>query len=189
MGCGKSSVGRILATKLGFTFADTDQLIVARAGMEIPEIFAARGEEGFREVEADALRSLAGKDRTVVATGGGIVMRPGNVEMLRGLGFVVWLRASEEIIFERVSRNDRRPLLQTENPRATIARLLALRTPLYESAAHVTIDTSRQPHGDIVRQILAAAARFFETPPATAAPEDAAPDEGIADRESPRAGV
>jgi shikimate kinase len=165
MGCGKSSVGRLLASWLGFAFVDTDQLIVERAGMEIPSIFEARGEAGFREVERSALESIRGRRRSVIATGGGIVTRPEHIAILREIGFVVWLRANEEIIFERVSRNNRRPLLQTENPRGTIARLLAERSPLYAAAAHEAIDSSRQPHAEIARRIRLAASRHFAPGP------------------------
>ena len=154
MGSGKSSVGRLLAKKLRFHFVDTDRMVVERAGRQITEIFNEQGEPFFREQERLALESLRGQRRLVVATGGGIVMQPENVALLRELAFVVWLSASEEIIFERVSRNDRRPLLHTPNPRKTIAALLAQRRPLYESAAHFCVETSRRPHAEVAGAIL-----------------------------------
>jgi shikimate kinase len=108
IGSGKSSIGRLIAGRLGFIFVDTDALVTQRAGLEI-------------------------------ATGGGIVLRERNHELLRELGLVVLLTANEEVIYERVSRNTKRPLLQTENPRETLSRLQAARDPLYAAAAQWTL--------------------------------------------------
>jgi shikimate kinase len=142
MGCGKSSVGRLAAGMLGYDFVDTDQLVVERAGLAIPDIFKFQGETAFRQLESEALASLRGRDGLVVATGGGIVTRPENVPLLQELGVVVWIDANEEALFERVSRNNARPLLQTENPRATLRALLEARRPLYAAVAQGTIDNS-----------------------------------------------
>ncbi|SRR5581483_2202101 len=161
MGSGKSSIGRMLARKLGWDFADTDHLIVQRDGREISEIFATNGEAFFREQEHAAIESLRDSGRHIIATGGGIVTQPENVTLLREMSFVVWLTATEEVIFERVSRNTNRPLLQTPNPRETIAALHALRLPLYESAAHFAIDTSTRSHAEIADEIIAAAQRHY----------------------------
>jgi shikimate kinase len=161
MGTGKSSAGRIVANKLGFQYVDTDQLVSQRAGMEISQIFGEHGEEHFRELEASALESLAHLDRCVIATGGGIVLREANRAALRNLGFVVGLTAGEAVIFERVSRNSRRPLLQTEDPRATVREMLATRQPLYEAAAELTIDSSRRSSNEVADLIVAAARRAF----------------------------
>ena len=161
MGSGKSAVGRRVAGRLRFQFIDTDQFIVARAGMPISVIFARHGEEHFRDLETAALESLASQRRCVIATGGGVVMKERNRAILKALGFVVWLTASEEVIFQRVSRNDKRPLLQTEDPRATIAQLLAARRPLYESTAEFTVDTSAMSHDEAADAVIAAARRAF----------------------------
>ena len=161
MGSGKSSIGRLVAARLGFQFVDTDRVIVDRAQMEIPELFAERGEEGFRDLETSAIESLAHLNRCVIATGGGAILRNENRTLLRGLGFVVALTASEEVIFERVSRNTRRPLLQTENPRETVARMLAARRPIYEEAAQFTVDTTHLSHAEAAEAIVAEARRAF----------------------------
>lgn len=161
MGSGKSSVGRLIAGRLGFQFVDTDVLIVQRAGMEISEIFASEGEERFRDLETAALESLTQRDRCVIATGGGVVLRERNRELLRDLGFVVLLTATEDVIFERVSRNSRRPLLQTENPRETVAALLAARQPAYAAAAQWTLDNSTLPHAAAAEAVIAEARRAF----------------------------
>ena len=162
MGTGKSSIGRRIAERLDYRFVDTDRLIVQEAGCSIPEIFQKNGEEFFREAEAAALESLRDAGRHVIATGGGIVDRPANTALLRALGFVVWFTASEEVIFERVSRNDRRPLLQNDNPKQTIARLLDRRIPIYGKAAHFTIDTSRLSHDEIAGAVIVAARLHFK---------------------------
>jgi shikimate kinase len=161
MGTGKSSVGRLLARQLDYRFTDTDQLVVQLAGKEIADIFATRGEAHFRELESNALRSLAEQERRVIATGGGIVVREENRALLRALGFVVWLTAREEVIFERVARNKKRPLLQTADPQGTIHRMLGERQALYAAAAQWTIDTSDLPHAEVAGAITAEARRVF----------------------------
>jgi shikimate kinase len=107
------------------------------------------------------LQSLRNVRHSVIATGGGVVVKERNHAILRELGFVVWLTASEEVIFERVSRNSKRPLLQTANPRATIAEMLAVRRPLYEAAAAWSLDTTTRSHGDSAQAVIAAARRAF----------------------------
>ena len=133
-------------------------------GQAITEIFAARGEAFFREREAAALEAFEGRQHFIIATGGGIVLRPENRDRLRALGCVAWLDASEDVLFERVSRNQRRPLLQTADPRATLVAILRAREPLYRSCAHFAVDTSGKSHADVAREILAGARRFFPEP-------------------------
>lgn len=159
MGTGKSSVGRQLARFARMRFVDTDDLIVSAAGRSIPEIFAAEGVEYFRQLESQVLRDLAGTEGTIVATGGGIVTRPENLPLLRALGTIVWLTADEDVIFERVSRNRNRPLLQTENPRATMHEHLVERLPLYRAYADFVADTSWMSQGDVAHAILTEARR------------------------------
>ena len=161
MGSGKSSIGRLIAGRLGFQYVDTDALLVQRTGREIPEIFRREGEEHFRDLETAVLESLTPLQRCVIATGGGVVLRERNRELLRELGFVVLLTASEDVIFERVSRNARRPLLQTPNPRATVAALLAARQPAYAAAAQWTIDNSALTHAETAQAVVAEARRAF----------------------------
>ena len=155
MGTGKSSVGRAIARQLGLERFDTDELVVAQLGMPISQIFAEIGEVRFREVETDVLRNLDADREGVIVTGGGIVLKSENVEHLRRLGTVVSLTAREEVIFERVSRRASRPLLQTEDPRATVAELLRTREPLYRQAADAQIDTSELTHAEAARMVIA----------------------------------
>ena len=141
MGTGKTTIGKHVARSLGFRFVDTDTLIAKEAGKTIPEIFEEDGEEAFRRLESEILRRCAGRSEQVISTGGGIVTRPENVELLRSAGYVIWLKASAETIYERVRRNRNRPLLQTEDPEETIRNLLAERIPAYEEATDFSITT------------------------------------------------
>lgn len=154
MGSGKSSVGRLLAGKTGWPRFDTDEMVSARFGRPIPEIFAEFGEEEFRNAETEALEQLSAAPPAVIVTGGGIVLRPGNVELLRRLGKLVHLEADEETLFQRVSRRSARPLLQTENPRSTLRELLRVRLPLYRQAADFHVETSRLSHEEVAEAVI-----------------------------------
>jgi len=161
MGSGKTSVGRLVAQRLGFQFVDTDAVVVERAGMQISEIFARHGEPWFRDHETSALGSLSILNRSVISTGGGIVLRPKNRELLQELGFVVWLTASEDIIFERVSRNKKRPLLQTADPRRTVHELLEQRHDLYQGTAQFKVDSTELTHEAAAESVIAEARKAF----------------------------
>ncbi len=163
MGAGKSSIARELTRLTGRKFIDTDRLIVQSAGCPIATIFEREGEARFRQLENEALGSLAGTRGAVIATGGGIVQRPENVALLRDLGCVVWLTASDDVLFARVSRNSRRPLLQTADPRATLGEISARRKPLYAACAHCTVDTSALSHAEAAEAVLAAAEHHGES--------------------------
>ena len=141
MGCGKSSVGRIVANMIGFKFVDSDQLICEEAKCSIPKIFEREGEAGFRLRESAALRSLLGTRGHVIATGGGIVTQPHNLALLKHLGYVVWLDASVTTLHRRTAGGHDRPLLNEEDPKAKLERLLAARKDLYEGLADQRITT------------------------------------------------
>jgi shikimate kinase len=144
-GTGKSTVGRVLAARLGWAFADADERIEAAAGMSIADIFAAEGEAGFRDREAAVLAELAGLTNHVVATGGGVVLRPANRELLRNSGFVAWLTASPEAAFARLQADPttaaRRPNLTPAGGLEEVRAVLAAREPHYRACAHFAIDT------------------------------------------------
>lgn len=168
MGSGKSAIARELARLTGWQWVDTDRVVTERAGAPITQIFAERGEEAFREMEADALRSLAQREEAIVATGGGIVIRPENRDLLRGLGTVIWLTAGEDVLFERVSRTRKRPLLECADPRGALRKLLAEREPFYAACADLKIDSSGKSHAQVAEAILieshALVARRRDTP-------------------------
>ena len=154
MGAGKSSVGRMLAQKTGLPRFDTDALVVARLGESIVKIFETRGEAAFRQAESEVLAALVGRQRGIIVTGGGVVLRPENVTVLKELGTVVSLEADEETLFRRVSRRNSRPLLRTQDPRATLHELFTTRAPLYHRAADIRVDTSQLSHDEVAREIL-----------------------------------
>ncbi len=141
MGTGKTSVGMRVAKSLGWRFVDTDKLIVKQAGKSIPQIFADSGETYFRELETEVLEKCASASGQVISTGGGIVTVARNREILKESGYVIWLRASPETIYERVKRNRNRPLLQTADPLATIREMLSVRNELYEATRDLVIST------------------------------------------------
>ncbi len=154
MGAGKSSTGKALARRTGLSRFDTDEIVSTRFGLPATEIFARFGEEKFRDAETEALAQLSDAAPAIIGTGGGIVLRPENVKMLRELGRVVNLEADQETLFRRISRRATRPLLQTEDPRATLVELLRVREPLYREAADVRLDTSRLTQDEVAEAIL-----------------------------------
>jgi shikimate kinase len=154
MGAGKSSVGRCLCQRAGLELFDLDEAVANRFGLTIPDIFEKFGQEKFREAETEVLRAFAPEKPTIVVTGGGTVLRNENVDLLKTLGFVVWLEADEGTLFERATRRGNRPLLRTENPRARMETLLHERTPLYERAADLRVDTSTMNHDEVADCIL-----------------------------------
>ena len=141
MGSGKSAVGRMVAAKLGFTFTDTDQLIVETARRSIPQIFESEGEAVFREKETAALRSLLGSSHHVIATGGGVVTQQRNHPLLRHLGFIVWLDAEVSTLHRRTGSGQGRPLLKDDDPKARLQALYDARRPLYQALAALRITT------------------------------------------------
>ncbi len=154
MGAGKSSVGRCLAQLTGFPRFDTDEMISRDFGMPITQIFAERGEKVFRDAETEVLRRLRQRSDSIIVTGGGIVLRRENVDLLKALGFVVHLHADEETLFRRLMRRPTRPLIQTNNPRATVRKLLGERASLYRAAADMALPTSNLTQHEIARAIL-----------------------------------
>jgi shikimate kinase len=159
-GSGKTSVARLLADKLGWRWADADAVLEQRHGRSIRQIFAEEGEAGFRDKEAALLSELADFEQHVVATGGGIVLRPENRAKLRA-GKVVWLTAGPDVLWSRlcqdVTTGERRPDL-AQGGLAEIEELLRRRTPLYAACAHLAVDTSgKSPEevADAIHQWLA----------------------------------
>lgn len=153
MGAGKSTIGRVLAAELHLSFRDSDKVIEDRTGADIPWIFDMEGEEGFRDRESAVLDELSKGQDVVIATGGGIILRTQNREMMKSSGYVCYLTASIEQLVERTARDKKRPLLQVENPRQKIIDLIALRDPLYREAADFVINTDRRPPKLVAQEI------------------------------------
>jgi shikimate kinase len=154
MGSGKSAVGRALTEKLGWACLETDELVAAEFGMPITQIFQRRGEARFREAESAILRELPATEQALIVTGGGIVLRAENVKRLRALGMVVWLKADLAILQKRLAGAQERPLLQTPDPAAAIAELLAQRVKFYEAAADLAVDSSHLEPAAVASTIL-----------------------------------
>ncbi len=134
MGAGKSTVGKILADKIGYNYLDADQYIEEKAGTTITKIFAEHGEPYFRDLESEATEALAKNENQVIATGGGVVQRDRNWCAMKENGITIYLKASVETIWERIKDDTSRPLLQVDNPVDTARALLNKRTPMYEKA-------------------------------------------------------
>ena len=154
MGAGKSSVGRCLQRLTGLARLDIDETLSSELGMPIVQIFSTQGEDKFRDAETNCLRKLAPDRPAIIVTGGGIVLRAENVELLKKLGAIVWLTADEQTLFERASRRNDRPLLQKESPRAVYAELFRQREPLYAAAADLRVETSGKNHDEVAETIL-----------------------------------
>jgi len=151
MGAGKSTVGRGLATLLKRQFVDSDQEIEKRTGVDIPTIFEFEGEEGFRNRESEMLRELLARENIVLATGGGIVMRPENRELLKQ-HCVLYLRVPVSEQFRRTRKSRRRPLLNAaDNPRKRLEELFELRDPLYQEVATIVLQGRHQRVGEAVQ--------------------------------------
>ena len=165
MGCGKSTIGHHLHKELGYPQLDTDHVIEQREGKSITQIFADEGENHFRDLESNLLQELVDSPLqcNIISTGGGLPLRQQNRDLLPKLGYVVWLDASPEEIFQRVSRNQNRPLLKTENPQETVFRLLEERRSFYEEASHIRIKTDSLSFDEITFGIIESARVFFSS--------------------------
>ncbi|MBE0485815.1 shikimate kinase AroK [Marinobacter sp.] len=154
MGAGKSTIGRMLAKELGYRFVDSDRIIEERCGANIPWIFDVEGESGFRQRETAMLDELSGATGTVLATGGGAVVRPENHLLLKKGAVVVYLKTSIEQQVERTRKDRNRPLLQNEDPEGVLRALFAVRDPLYTKLADIVMFTDRKSPRLVVRQLV-----------------------------------
>jgi shikimate kinase len=152
MGAGKSSVGRLLARRLGRCFVETDDMITAREGCSIAEIFAHQGEAYFRAAEDEALGLLALKQGDVIATGGGLPCRDGRMERLRALGTVIWLAGDFDTVYTRALRGGERPMLAGRS-REEVEGLYRSREPYYRHA-HLTVDTDGLGPEQVTARVL-----------------------------------
>lgn len=155
-GGGKSTVGRQMARRLRADFIDCDAVIEKRLGQSIRSFFEERGEAAFRDVETEVLASLVaeGSATRVLATGGGIVLREPNRELLRQHAIVVYLHSSPEELFKRLRHDTVRPLLQVKDPLGKLRELYQQRHPLYQDVAHFTVETGRPSVATLASMII-----------------------------------
>jgi shikimate kinase len=155
-GTGKSHVGHIVAQRLKMQCVSMDARIVEKAGMPIPEIVQRKGWTGFRDLESEVARELAGRDGLVIDTGGGVIERPENIEVLGANSLVVWLKASVAVIVDRIQGGTERPAL-TKGKSFTeeVAEVLVQRTPKYMGAAQFEIDTDLLGVKQVADQVVA----------------------------------
>jgi shikimate kinase len=166
-GSGKTTVARTLAAQLRWPWLDADTVLEQRAGRSIRELFAAEGEAGFRDSEAAVLREMAERSGCIVATGGGVVLRAENRDLLRR-GWVVWLTADADSLWQRLQTDttsgERRPSLTALPPREEIIEVLRVREPLYAACAHHRIETAGRTVEDIVAEILTVLSKLADAP-------------------------
>ncbi|TWT77978.1 Shikimate kinase 2 [Posidoniimonas polymericola] len=156
-GSGKSTVARLLAERLGWSWVDADDELEREAGRTIAEIFAADGEPAFRDLEEQVVARLCGADQTVVALGGGAILRQANRERLAESGPVVWLTAPAGVLAERITADqttgDRRPSLTGAGVTQEIEQVLAARTPLYQACATLTVEVADRTPAEVAEEI------------------------------------
>ena len=155
MGVGKSTVGRRLARRLGLDFVDSDSAIEDASGYSAAEVFERFGEQDFRDGERRLVARLMDGAVKVIATGGGAYVDPRTRELLNQHSITVWLDAPVEVLAERTSRRDTRPLLRNDDPKGTLERLSEERRPSY-AEAHIHVRSGDGPHGDVVEAIVEA---------------------------------
>lgn len=153
-GSGKSSVGRQLARRLKLPFFDSDQVIEQQLGCSIREFFEREGEDRFRDIEELVIDQLTQNPAGVVSTGGGVILRSANRQLLRERSQVVYLNSSPDELFKRLRHDMNRPLLQVADPLNRLRELHALRDPLYRETAHFIIETGRPSVATLVNTIV-----------------------------------
>lgn len=164
MGCGKTSVGRPLAARLGLDFADADAEIEAEHRMTIPEMFSRYGEPYFRDVERQVLARLLADGPKVVATGGGAFMDAETRARIARQGVSIWLKADFEVLIRRLRRRANRPLLQTPDPEGTLRKLIEDRYPVY-ALADVTVMSDDGSHEALAVETMEALISFLRPHP------------------------
>lgn len=153
MGSGKTVTGKALAGLLDYVFTDLDAEIQAKDGRSIPEIFAGSGEPYFRDIESSVLEEVSKQNRRVVATGGGIILRDGNVRRMQESGKVVLLKASAESLWQRVRYSKDRPLLNKPDPFGALKQILSDREGFYEKACHFSVLTDGKIAEDVAGEV------------------------------------
>lgn len=154
MGAGKSTVGKVLAKKLGRRFLDADHVIEERCGVKIPVIFEMEGEAGFRKREAQTIRDVTAEENIILATGGGAVLLPENRKALSERGTVIYLHANPIELWHRTKGSEGRPLLRSGDPKKILENLYTVRDPLYREIADHIIETGKPSVNQLVNTLI-----------------------------------
>lgn len=154
MGSGKSTIGRFLQKELNMELVEMDARIVEEQGMSINDIFAEKGEDYFRDLESRLVLELNSEGNTIVSCGGGVVIRPENVDNMKKNGKIVFLSATPDTIYERVKNSTERPILNGHMNVEYIAGLMEKRRALYENAADIRIETDGKTKDEICKEII-----------------------------------
>lgn len=153
MGAGKTTVGEVLAQKIGYTCVDPDQVLEENAGTTISTIFSEYGEDYFRDLETKTLESISEGEKQVIATGGGVVIKDRNWDIMKEAGLTIYLKAPVEVLYERIKDSTHRPLLQVENPLERARELLDEREHLYQKA-DLIIDTESMSVDEVAQELI-----------------------------------
>ena len=154
MGCGKTALGRWISQNVNMSFYDTDEYIVSKQNREIVDIFATDGETFFRDLETEAIKEMSEKiTDSVISVGGGLPLREENRELLKKLGIVVYLRATQDTLVKRLDNDTKRPLLAGKDIRGKINELMIQREQIYETTAQIIVDTDDRSFGQIYNEI------------------------------------
>jgi len=154
MGAGKTTIGRVLARRVGYAFIDSDREIESRTGVSLPTIFEIEGEEGFRRRESQVIADVSRLTGQIVATGGGAVLRAENRKNLKASGWIIYLDVPLPTLCERTRHDKNRPLLQVSNPLQKLRELHVQRDPLYREIADLVISGSRLTAQSVLNQML-----------------------------------
>jgi len=162
MGVGKTTIGRRLAKRLDREFFDSDDEIERASGRTVAGYFNDHGETAFRDGESRVISRLLEQKNIVLATGGGAFIHEATQDILKQNALTIWLYGDFETLMERVSRNDKRPLLQVEDPRAKMRELMTIRNPIYKKA-HIHVKIARGPHIRTVNRVMRAIRAYHKT--------------------------
>lgn len=166
MGAGKTKVGGVLARMLQIPFVDSDLEVERVAGMAVSDVFELYGEAAFRDCEAKVIARLLRGGVQVIATGGGAFMREATRGLIKNEAISVWMRADIEVLLERTAQSGRRPLLQTDDPRVVLQRLMDMRYPVY-AQADITVDSGAQTPQEMARHMMDVLRAHIEKEPQT----------------------